>query len=207
VCINHIVFIVLVKINSRNWNNNGNKTLICIKQSEQKWKSTRHKIWRLDICFTVRRKCRLVHSCVTYNVPVVISLAFSEKLTPAAWCRITEPTKKNGRLVRERNLQWSFPGRSDYYIRERQRCVNANSTGVCMRNTRVGYDLITRSAINPRWIIVTIFSIRAGRRHEQWVYRPFLSHDLRPNVLCIPFTGKGCVWLAQRIIPGSAASW
>lgn len=78
----------------------------------------------------------------------------------------------------------------------------------------VGYDLITRSTINLRWIIVTIFSIYAGRRRGQWITEPFLSHDLRPNVLCIPFTkGKGCVrGLRGRaggegdVIPGSAAS-
>lgn len=147
-------------------------------------------LYNLYTSFTVRLEHRLAFICVTNNA-LMINCRMRRKINPH-WAT-SSYKRKEKKMMQRTNIQKElatgieFPGTIRLHpqaatVRERE----FNATFACV--IPVGYDLITRSAINLRWIIVTIFSIYAGRRRGQWITKPFLSHDLRPNVLCIPFT-------------------
>lgn len=146
----------------------------------------------------VGQKHRWALNCVTNNARMAIFRTW-RKISPHRTTLSNERKKRIKKMIQRTNMRKKlttgieFPGTIRLHpqaatVRERE----FSATFACV--IPVGYDLITRSAINLRWIIVTIFSIYAGRRRGQWITEPFLSHDLRANVLCIPFTkGKGCV--------------
>lgn len=118
--------------------------------------------------------------------------------------------KKNELLC---NAYTQFRTRSDYSSEWRRR-VNAQiqATFACVIPSRIrlNYTACHKPALNHCHNLLDLRQ-PAPRAMD---YRPFLSHDLRPNVLCIPFTGKGLHWedwegrqgRERGVIPRSAAS-
>lgn len=63
------------------------------------------------------------------------------------------------------------------------------------RRIRLNYTECRKPALNRCHNLRDLRRPGGAAAAGQWITPgPFLSHDLRPNVLCIPFTGKGaCV--------------